>query len=184
MQLCQSCAVCPELLGFGCRLFLHSLVCSQLSAVQQWPHSLGQAQENSRGAPWLCGCVLAELLFIAHCWPQLPSLPALSHCCGLCSAGIPEKLLRGFAVPADWAGAVDYMQRDADYLQNHKCTNGGMRMPLTGMNLQVWADKKRLGGSSPRGAVRQDEFGFRLTVISSITVLPSLTQHRTFFLFI
>lgn len=127
-------------LGAGCS-FTH-LPVPQLSAVQQWPHNLGQAQENSRGAPWLCGCVLAELLFIAHCWPQLPSLPALSHCCGLCSAGIPEKLLRGFAVPADWAGAVDYVQRDADYLQNHKCTNGGMRMPLTGMNLQVWADKE------------------------------------------
>lgn len=92
---------------------------------------------SSLAAMVLFACVLAELLFTAHCWPLLCPGAAVSHCCGFCSAGIPEKLLRGFAVPADWAGAVDYVQRGADYLQNHKCSNGGMEIPVTGMDFQV-----------------------------------------------
>lgn len=75
-------------------------------------------------------CSLLASAAITPCFVQ----EVLSHCCVFCSAGIPEKLLRGFAVPADWAGAVAYVQRDADYLQDHKHANGGMKMPITGIN--------------------------------------------------
>lgn len=93
-------------LGAACS-FTHSPV-PQLSAVVTQPWTGSREQQMSSLALWLC---LSRVAFIAHCWPQLPhSLlcpgAALSHCCGFCSAGIPEKLLRGFTVPADWAGAV------------------------------------------------------------------------------
>lgn len=166
----RPCAVLPELLGFACRLFLHSFPCSpalcSAAVVTHWaldrPRRTVDEFSGCHDAVWLghsraafCCSLLASAAVTPCCFQEL-----LSHCYGFCSAGIPKKLLRGFVVPADWAGAVDYVQRDADYLQNHKHTNGGMKILITAMNFQVSTDKKRffrLGGSSPRGAVRQDQ---------------------------
>lgn len=38
---------------------------------------------SSLAATVLFGCVLAELLFVAHCWPLLLSLPAVSKSCSV-----------------------------------------------------------------------------------------------------